>query len=104
MRPVVSALKQKYQEQVEFIVVDVATADGLALARQYGVSATPTYLFLTADGFTMGSLRGRQDAATMEAAVETLLETSERMLDPEEELAAARLDGQPVLLSFVLPG
>jgi thiol-disulfide isomerase/thioredoxin len=73
MRPVVSALESKYQDRVDFIVVDVATSEGLTLAREYRVTATPTYLFITEDGFTMGSLRGRQEGAAMEEAVEALL-------------------------------
>ena len=73
MRPVVSALKSKYQDRVDFIVVDVGTSEGLAVAREYRITATPTYLFITEDGFTMGSLRGRQDGSVMEDAVEALL-------------------------------
>ena len=104
MRPVVSALKMKYQEQVEFIIVDVATSDGRLLAQQNRVTATPTYLFITGDGFTMGSLRGRQEAATMESALENLLETSERSIDPQEQIQAALAEQERILLSFVQTG
>jgi len=104
MRPVVSALKRNYRDDVEFIIVDVRTDDGRTLAGQYRVTATPTYLFITSDGFTMGTLRGRQDLEDMEAALDQLLETSARPTDPKEQLAEAIERNEKVMLSFILPG
>ena len=101
MRPVVSALKRSYGEQVEIIIVDVRSSEGLALAQQYRVTATPTYIFLTGDGFVTGTLQGRQDLKTMEEALDQLL-TSQ--LDSQEQLEAAFAQEEKVVLSFVLPG
>ncbi len=74
MRPVVSALEKKYEdENIQFITVDVRTSDGLMLVQKYRITATPTYVFVDTDGDVMDTLLGRQEQADMEVLLDALL-------------------------------
>jgi thiol-disulfide isomerase/thioredoxin len=74
MRPVVSALEKKYEEEnIQFITADVNTSDGLLLVQKYRVTATPTYILLDSSGVVKDTLLGRQEQADMEILLDDLL-------------------------------
>ncbi len=45
MKPIVDELKEKYQEEVDFKIIDINSTEGQEKASKYGVSYIPTFVF-----------------------------------------------------------
>ena len=50
MEPVIMALKEEYEGQVEFIIVDVRQPDGSRMAQEYGIRSIPHIIMLDSSG------------------------------------------------------
>jgi len=50
MQPVMKSVEQKYPTQVKVVFHDVWTEAGAPYAKQYGIEAIPTQVFLDKDG------------------------------------------------------
>lgn len=50
MQPVMKSIKEKYGKQVNVIFYDVWTPEGNPFAKQYGIAAIPTQVFLDENG------------------------------------------------------
>jgi len=73
MVPTVNLLRQECRErQVAFESVDVSTPTGKALARKYGVTGIPVFVFEDASGQEVARLVGRQPLASLEQAMSVL--------------------------------
>jgi cytochrome c-type biogenesis protein len=71
MRPVVEKLMAACTElDARFVRVDVASRQGRALADQFSVRGTPTYVLLDADGKERARLLGESSSEELAAAVE----------------------------------
>ena len=49
-RPTVSAMKDKFSDQVDFIVVNVKESEAMDLVLKYKVRSTPTFIMSGSDG------------------------------------------------------
>ena len=49
-RPTVSAMKDKFSNQVDFIVVNVKESEAMDLVLKYKVRSTPTFIMFGSDG------------------------------------------------------
>ncbi len=50
MQPVMKSIREKYPTQVDVVFHDVWTEAGAPFAKQYGIEAIPTQVFLDRDG------------------------------------------------------
>ncbi|MFZ0281163.1 MAG: thioredoxin family protein [Bacteroidales bacterium] len=50
MQPVMKSIEQKYGKDVKVVFHDVWTEAGVPFAKQYGIEAIPTQVFLDKDG------------------------------------------------------
>jgi len=50
MQPVMKSIREKYPTQVDVVFHDVWTPEGSPFAKQYGIEAIPTQVFLDKDG------------------------------------------------------
>jgi thioredoxin 1 len=50
MQPVMKSIREKYGKQVNVVFHDVWTEAGAPFAKQYGIEAIPTQVFLDKDG------------------------------------------------------
>lgn len=74
MIPTVNLLRQECRErQVGFESVDVSTPTGKALARKYGVTGIPVFVFEDASGREVARLVGRQTLGALEQAMSVLI-------------------------------
>lgn len=74
MTPVVNEIEQKYGRQVDIVYAEVEQQEGKDLARRYGIIGYPTVLLLDSSGERAGLLRGVVPLASLEKAVEDLLQ------------------------------
>jgi thioredoxin 1 len=74
MTPVVNEIEQKYGRQVDIVYAEVDQQDGKDLARRYGIIGYPTVLLLDSSGERFGLLRGVVPLASLEKAVDDLLQ------------------------------
>lgn len=74
MVPVVNALKNECAgKNLDFRDVDVSTPEGRILAREYGVTGIPVFLFLNKEGKEVARLVGFQTLSALEQAASVLL-------------------------------
>ena len=69
-----NGLEKKYSGRFKIVWVDVDTAPGKNLARQYGVIGQPTIIMLDAAGQEIRRLQGEQSAARLEQIIDSILE------------------------------
>ncbi len=75
------ALYEKYQDQVEFIVVDVDTAQSRNLIQQYSVQYIPAMFFIDSQGKVKNNLAGDPKYETGRPAEEVLEENIQAILN-----------------------
>lgn len=66
-------IKREYRGRLNIVYVDVGRSDGKQLARERGVTGTPTILLLDREGRQVNVLRGSFPPEMIEQAVEELL-------------------------------
>lgn len=69
----VDGLKQKYQDKVEFRILNVETdAAANDLANALNVTGVPTFFFVNSDGVQAGQIVGAVPEAQLVQAIESL--------------------------------
>ena len=67
------ALENKYQGQVEFIVVDVDDPQGQELAQTFAVNSIPAFFFIDKEKNIAQQVIGTQPLETMDNLMKTIL-------------------------------
>ena len=73
-RPTVSAMKDKFSEQVDFIVVNVKESEAMDLVLKYKVRSTPTFIMFGSDGLEKTRFSGLARSKIMQESIEMILE------------------------------
>jgi thioredoxin-related protein len=73
MEPIVDGLQEQYGEEFNFSRVDVETAQGKQLAREYGCIGQPAFVFFDRSGEQVRVLMGAQAAETFQQEIERIL-------------------------------
>lgn len=68
-----NGIRRRYRSQLRVIIVDMDQQSGKELARQHGVTGTPTLVFLDRQDRPVQVLRGAFAPATVEQVVVDLL-------------------------------
>lgn len=71
MEPVLAQLEDEYGDDVDFISYNVVNER--EKASRYGISVTPTFIFLDAAGKEVARLTGYQPEEVMRSSIESLL-------------------------------
>lgn len=67
-------VKSSYGRKLNFVFVEMSTAQGKAEAREEGVMGTPTFLFLDGDGERVFILQGVLPRTVLEQHLDALLD------------------------------
>ena len=73
-RPTVSAMKDKFSDQVDFIVVNVKESEAMDLVIKYKVRSTPTFIMFGSDGLEKTRFSGLARSKIMQENIEMILE------------------------------
>ncbi|HEY4000784.1 MAG TPA: thioredoxin family protein [Candidatus Xenobia bacterium] len=73
MAPIVDGLKDKYQDQMTFVRVDVNQADNRGLDEKYGIEGTPTMIIVGKDGKAKPAIAQVMEAPELEAHIKQVL-------------------------------
>ena len=73
-RPTVSAMKDKFSDQVDFIVVNVKESEAMDLVIKYKVRSTPTFIMFGSDGLEKTRFSGLARSKIMQESIEMILE------------------------------
>lgn len=73
MNPIVDGVKKSYGRRINFVYVELDTANGKEVAREEGVMGTPTFLLLNGDGERVFLLQGVHPRQVMEQHLDALL-------------------------------
>jgi len=73
MKPVVNRLKTEYEGKVDFQLYNVETSSvGGSLAQKYGVTAVPTFIFLSSDGSVSSQAAGALSESELKKTLDAL--------------------------------
>ncbi|MDQ4076269.1 MAG: thioredoxin domain-containing protein [Chloroflexota bacterium] len=75
VRPDVAALEEAYRDSVVVVRMDIDAIDSRAAVGRYRVSATPTFVLLSAQGSMLATIPGWPGKAGMERTIAQMLET-----------------------------
>lgn len=75
MQPVVQALRQRFGNEMEFVVADVQTPEGQELAQQFMVNSIPAMFILDAQGNPTFNEVGYTEESVIADAIEKVLPT-----------------------------
>ncbi len=73
-RPTVSAMKDKFSDQVDFIIVNVKESESMDLVLKYKVRSTPTFIMFGSDGLEKTRFSGLARSKIMQESIEMILE------------------------------
>jgi len=73
MNPIVDEVKKSYDRKMNFVFVEMHTADGKMEARKEGVMGTPTFLMLNGEGERVYMLQGVYPRAVLEQHLDEVL-------------------------------
>ncbi len=73
MKPIVNELRKKYEEQVDFRILDVDLPESEKESQEYGVRAIPTFIFLDASGNQVDTVVGSMTKSEFESKIKELL-------------------------------
>ena len=74
MNPIVDEVKKSYGRKINFVYVEMQTAEGKDEAREEGVMGTPTFLLLNGDGERVYMVQGVQPRVVLEQHLDALLD------------------------------
>ncbi len=105
MEPVIMALKEEYEGQVEFIIVDVRQPDGSRMAQEYGIRSIPHIIMLDRLGDVVFNEVGEKSKDYFKDRLDKLLQPAEAAAfhttsNPQDALVRSLEEGKPVLLDF----
>jgi len=73
MEPIVDGLEEEYGRDVRIVRVDIDTARGKRLAKEYGFIGQPTFIFFDGSEEEVRRLMGPQDPEVLAREIEKLL-------------------------------
>ncbi len=73
MEPVVQALRDKYKNDVVFIIADLKDLQAQEMAYQFGVRSIPAFFFLNSKGELIHQLVGIQSKTTLEEGIRSIM-------------------------------
>ena len=73
-KPTVSAMKDKFSGQVDFISVNVKEAEAMDLVIMYKVRSTPTFIMFGSDGLEKTRFSGLARSRIMQKNIEMIVE------------------------------
>ncbi len=73
MNPIVDEVKKSYDRRMNFVFVEMHTAEGKTEARKEGVMGTPTFLMLNGEGERVYMLQGVYPRAVLEQHLDEVL-------------------------------
>jgi len=73
MKPVVSGIEDKYDQDFKIIHIDISSSKGKEKARDYNVLGTPTMVMFDDSGREVRRLMGYQSPKDLEKAIDRIL-------------------------------
>jgi thiol-disulfide isomerase/thioredoxin len=73
MNPIVDEVKKSYGGKINFVFVEMSTADGKDEAREAGIMGTPTFLMLNSQGERVFMIQGVYPRSVLEQHLDSLL-------------------------------
>ena len=73
-KPTVSAMKDEFSGQVDFISVNVKEAEAMDLVIKYKVRSTPTFIMFGSDGLEKSRFSGLARSKIMQKNIEMIIE------------------------------
>ncbi len=73
-KPTVSAMKDKFSDQVDFITVNVKESEAMDLVIKYKVRSTPTFIMFGSDGLEKTRFSGLARSKIMQTSIEMIIE------------------------------
>jgi len=73
-RPTVSAMKDIFSDQVDFIAVNVKESEAMDLVLKYKVISTPTFIMFGSDGLEKTRFSGLARSKIMQESIEMIIE------------------------------
>ena len=73
-RPTVSAMKDKFSDQVDFVAVNVKESEAMDLVLKYKVRSTPTFIMFDSDGLEKTRFSGLARSKIMQKNIEMIIE------------------------------
>jgi thiol-disulfide isomerase/thioredoxin len=73
MNPIVNEVKKEYDDRINFVFIEMSTAEGKQEARDEGVMGTPTFLLLNSNGERVYFLQGVQPRAILSQHLDEVL-------------------------------
>ena len=73
-KPTVSAMKDKFSGQVDFVSVNVKEAEAMDLVIKYKVRSTPTFIMFGSDGLEKTRFSGLARSRIMQKNIEMIIE------------------------------
>jgi thioredoxin 1 len=70
LKPVVDRLEEQYSGHLDVVRVDIQSSAGRAIAGEFGVLVTPTFLFFDAQGKEIQRMVGSLDEELIERTLE----------------------------------
>lgn len=73
MKPIVNAVQNKYQEQVDFQILDVDQEENQSKSQKYGINAIPAFIFLDSSGNKVDQVIGTMTQEEFEGKINSVL-------------------------------
>ena len=74
MEPIVDGLEERYRSDFPIVHINIDTARGKQLAREYGFIGQPTFILFDSSGEEVRRLMGAQSHEVLEREIEWILE------------------------------
>ena len=72
-RPTVSAMKEMYSGEIEFITVNVKDLESMELIKKYNVRSTPTFIMFNSEGIEKTRFSGLARSKIMQTNIEMII-------------------------------
>ena len=73
-RPTVSAMKELYSGEIDFITVNVKDSESMELIKKYNVRSTPTFIMFSSEGIEKTRFSGLARSKIMQSNIEMIIE------------------------------
>jgi len=73
MKPIVNAVQNKYQDQVDFRILDVDLEENQSEYQKYGINAIPAFIFIDSSGNKVDEVVGTMTQEEFEGKISSIL-------------------------------
>lgn len=73
MEPIVDAVKSKYEDQVDFRILDVDQPETESEYQKYGINAIPAFIFIDSSGNKVDEVVGTMTQEEFEGKINSIL-------------------------------